>query len=203
LHALWRDAAGSTAVEYAMVGPLFLALITGILYIALNNVAQAGLETAAESSARLIMTGLAQSGSVTNSSNTTNIGMTATDFKSAICNGTTITTPSGGTVSVPKMLPPFLVCSRLTVNVAPASYSQAALALQYNSNGTVNTSYNTNSSTGGQNSVMMVQLIYDWPTFSGLFGLNLANENNGSRRLVATSVFTTESYTCAASQTSC
>lgn len=204
---LCSDSRGNTALEFAMVGPPFLALLTGILYIALANVGQSGLETAAETAARLVMTGQAQSGSVTNAANGTDVGMTAADFKTAICNGTTITRQNGTVVSVGKMLPPFLSCSRLTVIVAPASYSQSAQALHYNANGTVNTGanngYTLSPSGSGQNQVMMVQLIYDWPTFNGLFGLNLANEQNGNRRLVATSVFTTEAYSCASSQNSC
>lgn len=204
---LCNDDSGSTALEFALVGPPFLALLTGILYIALADVGQSGLETAAESAARLVMTGQAQSGSVTNAANTTDVGMTAADFKKAICTGTTVTGQTGTIVTVGKMLPPFLQCSRLTVIVAPAAYSPSAQALQYNANGTVNTGanngYTLSSAGGGQNQVMMVQLIYDWPTFNGLFGLNLANEQNGNRRLVATSVFTTEAYSCAPSQTSC
>ncbi len=206
LH-LRRDSGGSVALEYAFVGPLFMALLTGILYIALADIGQAGLETAAETAGRLVMTGEAQSGSVTNTANGIDVGMTALDFKNAICNGTTITEQSGSVVTVAKMLPPFLLCNRLTIIVAPAAYSQSALALQYNANGTVNTGqnagYTPSPAGGGQNQVMMVQLIYDWPTFNGLFGLNLANEHNGNRRLVATSVFTTEAYNCAASQNSC
>ena len=201
------DSRGSVGLEFALVGPPFLALLTAILYIALVDVGQSALETAAESAGRLVMTGQAQTGSVPNAANGTDVGMTAADFKNAICNGTTITQASGAVVTVGRMLPPVLLCSRLTVIVAPASYSLSATALQYNANGTVNTGanggYTPNPAGGGQNQVMMVQLIYDWPTFNGLFGLNLANENNGNRRLVATSVFTTEAYSCAASQASC
>jgi hypothetical protein len=39
---------------------------------------------------------------------------------------------------------------------------------------------------------MMVQLLYDWPTFGGLMGLNLATQGNGTRRMIASSVFTTD-----------
>jgi Flp pilus assembly protein TadG len=201
------DSGGNVALEYALAGPLFLALLTGILYIALADVGQSGLETATESAARLVMTGLAQSGSVRNAANGTDVGMTAADFKNAICHGVMVTEQDGTVVSIARMLPPFLVCSRLTVIVAPAAYGQSALALHYNGNGTLNTGtnsgYTPSPAGGGQNQVMMVQLIYDWPTFNGQFGLNLANEHNGTRRLVATSVFTTEAYSCAATQPSC
>lgn len=207
LVKLCGDKRGTAALEYAFAGPVFLALLTGILYIALADIGQSGLETAAEGAGRLIMTGQAQSGAVTNAGNTVDVGMTAADFKKAICSGATITQQNGTIVSVGTMLPPFLLCSRLTVIVAPAAYSQSALALQYNANGTVNTGanggYSPTPAGGGQNQVMMVQLIYDWPTFNGLLGLNLADEQNGNRRLVATSVFTTEAYSCAASQASC
>lgn len=205
-NSLWANDSGAVAIEYAMVGPFFLALLTAILYIALINVGQSGLETAAESAGRMIMTGEAQSGSVTNGG-ATDVGMTATDFKKAICSGAMITQPGGAVVQVGAMLPSFLMCNRLTVIVAPAGYSKSAYTLQYNANGTVNTGANNGYTPapagGGQNQVMMVQLIYDWPTFNGLFGINFANEQNGNRRLVATSIFTTEAYSCAASQATC
>ena len=194
---LWRDSQGTAAIEYAFVGLPFMALLTGILYIALANVAQGGLETAAESAARLIVTGQAQSGTVTDSSNNTHTGLTQADFKSAICDGTTITNADGTTSTVGKMLPPFLACNHLSVTIAPAS--------QYNPDGTLVSTYvpTTVVGEGSQNQVMLVQLSYDWPTFSGLMGLNLANENNGYRRMLATSLFTVETYSCAAGHATC
>lgn len=194
-------------IEYAFAAPPFIALLTGIFYIALTYLGQAGLETAVESAGRLMMTGQAQTATVTNSSGGTDVGMTAADFKNAICNGMSGKDSSGASISFAKMLPPFLTCSHLTFNVAPVTYSQSALGLTYTQVGgtqVANTgTYVTQSGGQGQNQVMMVQLVYDWPTFGGLMGLNLANEGNGTRRLVATSVFTTEAYSCASGQTSC
>ena len=194
-------------IEYAFAAPPFIALLTGIFYIALTYLGQAGLETAVESAGRTMMTGQAQTTTVTNSSGGTDVGMSAVDFKNAICNGTTGKDYSGASVSFAKMLPPFLTCNHLAFNVAPVTYSQSALGLTYTQVGgtqVANTgTYITQNGGQGQNQVMMVQLVYDWPTFSGLMGLNLGNEGNGTRQLVATSVFTTEAYSCAAAQVSC
>jgi len=153
------------------------------------------------------MTGQAQTTTVTNASGGTDVGMSAADFKNALCNGMSGTSASGTAVTFARLLPPFLTCSHLAINVAPVTYSQSALALTYTQSGgtqVANTgTYVTQSGGQGQNQVLMVQLVYDWPTFGGLMGLNLANEGNGTRRMVATSVFTTEAYGCASKQTSC
>ncbi len=155
----------------------------------------------------MMMTGQAQTATVTNASGGTDVGMSAADFKTAICSGLRGKDASGATINFAKMLPPFLTCSHLGINVTPVNYSPASLGLTYTQTGgaqVANTgTYITQNGGQGQNQIMMVQLVYDWPTFGGLMGLNLANEGNGTRRLVATSVFTTEAYSCAAGQTSC
>jgi len=65
------------------------------------------------------------------------------------------------------------------------------------------TGYNAQSGGTGQSRIVVLQLIYLWPTGTGPLGLNLRNQPNGNRMLVATTVSTTEAYSCSASQTSC
>ncbi|WP_457354613.1 TadE/TadG family type IV pilus assembly protein [Sphingomonas sp. UYP23] len=203
---LVENCAGAAATEFAIVGPALIALILAILYTALIFLAQQMLETAALASARLYVTGSAQTIKLANGQ----IGLSASDLKNAICNGTTGTDASGHAITIARLLPPMLSCSRLTVNVSTAgSYnvtSTAAPTFAYNSNGVItstNTGYNTQSGGDGQSQILVVQLIYLWPTGTGPFGLNFTNQPNGNRMLVATSISTTEAYSCNSAQTSC
>ena len=203
---LRRNCEGATIVEFAFVGPPFIALMLATLNTALVYLAQEGLQTASENAGRLFLTGAAQTTTLSNG----HVGMTAADFKNAICNGASGTNSSGAAVTIGAMLPPMLTCSQLTVNVArAASYSAAtatAPAFTYDSNGNLTstgTGYNYLASGAGQNQIVAVQLIYLWPTLTGLMGFNLANQPNGNRMIVATYVVTTESYACSASQSSC
>lgn len=201
-----RDRTGTVAIEFAIVGPAFIALLLAILYTMSIYLAQQMLETAAQSAGRLLLTGTAQTSKMSNG----NVGMTAADFKNAICNGASGTDVNGQSFTIPVLLPPMLTCSRLTVNVTSAtSYNvsnTAAPTFTYDSNGVLtstNTGYNYQTGGDGKNKIVVVQLIYLWPTGRGPLGLNLVNEPNGNRKLVATSVFTTENYSCNSAQTSC
>ena len=205
--ALAHDCDGSTIVEFAFVAPPFLALLLATMNTALVYLVQEGLQTAAENAGRLILTGTAQTLTVTNAGSA---GMSAADFKNAICNGISGTNSSGAAVTIAPMLPPMLTCSQLTVNVVrTSSYSAAgsvAPAFTYNSSGNLvstGTSYSPTSNGAGQNQIVAVQLIYLWPTMTGLMGYNLSNQPNGNRMIVATYVVTTESYACSSSQSSC
>lgn len=193
-------------LEFAIVGPAFIALLLAILYAMLIYLAQQMLETAAQNAGRLLLIGSAQTTTLANG----HVGMTASDFKNAICNGASGTDASGNAVTIPVLLPPMLSCSRLTVNVATAnSYnvaSTAAPTFTYDSNGVLTstgTGYSYQSGGAGQNRIVVLQLIYLWPTGTGPLGLNLSNQPNSNRMLVATSVFTAENYSCSSSQTSC
>lgn len=203
---LSKDRKGTAALEFAIIGPALLALLLAILYTMLIYLAQQMLETAAQSAGRLLLTGTAQTTLLANG----HVGMTAGDFKDAICNGYSGTGSNGQAVSMPSLLPSMLSCSRLTVNVTTASSynvgSTSSPTFTYDSNGVLTstgTGYNYQSSGVGKNRIIVLQLLYLWPTGKGPLGLNLTNQPNANRKLVATSVFTTEDYSCAASQTSC
>ena len=166
---LWADESAAVLMEYAFVGPPFIALILAILHTSLIFLAQEGLETAAESTSRLIMTGQAQTA-----------GYTAASFKTAAC----------------ASLPKFLACDRLYVDVqTAASYGAAAgttAAMTYDTHGNVNSTFAYTP--GTQNQIVVLRLMYLWPTVTGPFGLNLTNQPGNQRLLYATSVFTSESY---------
>src|ERR1700720_1113722 len=69
-----RNRRGSTAVEFALVAPVFFALLFAIIETAMVFFAAQVLETVAQNSARLIMTGQAQTG-----------GWQASDFQNKVC----------------------------------------------------------------------------------------------------------------------
>nr|WP_245405633.1 TadE/TadG family type IV pilus assembly protein [Sphingobium sp. Sx8-8] len=205
---LWKNREAAATVEFAIVGPAFIACLLAILYTILIYLAQQMLETAAQGAGRLLLTGAAQTTRLANG----NVGMTASDFKNAICNGTSGTDSNGQSITIPALLPSMLSCSRLTVNVTTTtSYNVASTAsptFTYDSNGVLTstgTGYNYQSGGSGQNLIVVLQLIYLWPTGTGPLNLNLVNQPNSNHMLVATSVFTTENYSCNTlqSQTSC
>jgi Flp pilus assembly protein TadG len=204
--SLSKNRDGAVAIEFAIVGPAFIALLLAILYTALIFLAQQMLETAAQSAGRLLLTGTAQTTKMSNG----DVGMTAADFKNAICNGATGTDVNGNPISIPSLLPAMLSCSRLTVNVSTAtSYnvkSTASPTFTYGSNGQITstgTGYSPQSGGSGQSRITVLQLIYLWPTGTGPLGLNLVNQPNSNRMLVASTVFTSEAYTCNSAQASC
>lgn len=202
--SLWRNREGTAALEFAIVGPAFIALLLAILYTMLIYLAQQMLETTAQSAGRLLLVGSAQT-MATGGHN----ALTAADFKNAICYGITGTDASGNPVTIPKMLPAMLECSKLTVNLTTATtYNVASTAsptFTYDSSGNLTTtgSFNYQTNGSGKSHILILQLIYLWPTGRGPLGLNTIDEPNGKHKIVATSVFTTEDYACSASQTSC
>lgn len=203
--SLWENREGTATLEFAIIGPAFIALLLAILYTMLIYLAQQMLETAAESAGRLLLTGTAQTTTLANG----NV-MSGADFKNAICNGFTGTGTNGQAITVRPLLPSMLTCSRLTVNVSTATTynvsSTSSPTFTYDSNGVLTstgTGYNYQTNGVGKNRIIVLQLIYLWPTGKGPLGLNLADQPNSNRKLVAASVFTTEDYSCSASQTSC
>src|SRR5438477_4855404 len=74
LRRLRRNRRGSAAVEFALVAPVFFALLFAIIETGLVFFAGQVLETMAQDSARMIMTGQAQ-----------NAGYTQAQFQAYVC----------------------------------------------------------------------------------------------------------------------
>lgn len=164
-----RDSRGATIIEFALVAPVFIAIIIAILEMALVYLAQAGLDTAAEAAGRLLMTGQAQQGN-----------MSRSQFETAAC----------------EELPPFLQCDKLMIDVTTvANFSNAntgAPVLTYDKNENVTNSFSY--SPGGQGAIVVVRLMYLWPTATAPLGFNISNETGNNRLLIATSVLKSEYY---------
>jgi len=180
LKRLSRSQDGAAILEFALVAPLLIALIIAIIMDSLAFFGQQGLETAAESAARMLMTGKAQ--------------RTFTGNK--VVGGVTITTKQQFRNAVCASIPVFLSCSRLFVDVSTATnFSGANISgptITYDSSG--NVSNNFSYAPGSAGSIVVVRLFYLWPTTRGPLGFNLANQPGGNMMLKATSVLKSEYY---------
>jgi len=168
-----RDARAATAIEFAMVAPLFIALLLATLQVGIVFLAKSYLETGAEQGARLVLTNQA----VTTSNGVTT-PMTQAQFQAAIC----------------AQFNALFNCSQLIVQLEPlpsTATSLSALLPQFNSDGTLKnpTSYATGSA--GENMLLIV--MYPWPVFGGPLGLNFASLGNGTLLLSSTQIFRIES----------
>jgi Flp pilus assembly protein TadG len=164
---LLRQQEGAAAVEFAMVAAPFLALMFAIMETAIVFFAGQALETATADSARLIMTGQAQTK-----------GMSNTVFKEEVCKKIygLFNCQAGVSVDVQKF-PSF------------AAVSLPKPAVDEDGN-FVNMKYEP----GEPGEVVAVRLFYQWPTFVSLLGFNLADMGNGKRLLAGTAIFRNEPY---------
>jgi Flp pilus assembly protein TadG len=164
-----RDRSGATAIEFGMVAAPFLALTFAIFQTAIVFFAGQALETAAADSARLIMTGQAQTQ-----------GFDQTKFKQAVC---------------ARIYGLFNCNGSLYVDVK--SYSAWSLV---NTSLPVDASGNVQSDTfgyqpGGPTDIVVMRLMYQWPVYVSLLGLNsMANSAGQQRLLMATVAFRNEPY---------
>jgi Flp pilus assembly protein TadG len=168
LAAIVDDTRGSPAIEFAIIAPMFIALLLAIIQIALFFFAQQNLETVAENSVRKLMTGNAQQAN-----------MTQAQFKNIVCAD----------------LPSFMKCANLMIDVRTAtSFSDAdtdAPTITYDSAGKPT---NLKFAPGGAGSIVIVKTMYVWDVADGPLGFDISNMSNGRRLLIATSVFKTEQY---------
>jgi Flp pilus assembly protein TadG len=166
-RAFARRQDGAAAVEFALVATPFFALLFAIMETALVFFAGQTLEAAASDSARLIMTGQAQSGGYDN----------ASGFKQQVCAHV-----SG-----------LFNCNDIQVDVKKytsfGSYTQADPV----TNGQLDTT-KLGYDSSGPGEIVVVTLYYQWPIYVSLLGNDLADLNNGYRLLVATAVFRNEPF---------
>jgi Flp pilus assembly protein TadG len=164
---LLRRDDGAAAVEFALVAAPFLALVFAIMETAMIFFAGQALETAAGDSARLIMTGQAQTAS-----------FDAAAFKNSVCDHVygLFDCDAGMQVDV------------RTFN----SFSSATPPDPLDNNGNLKSNFVYQP--GGPGDIVVVRLLYKWPVYVSLLGLNLSNMAGGQRLLVATQAFRNEPY---------
>jgi Flp pilus assembly protein TadG len=169
---------GSAAVEFALVAPVFFALLFAIIETAIMFFASQVLETITQNSARVVLTGQAQSGSVGSCA----VGGVATactqaTFKAYVCT----------------QIPALFDCNSLYVDVESySSFSSVTLASHIDAAGNFDT--NMLYSPGNAGDIVVVRLFYQWPLFVTGLGYNISNLAGNKRLLVATAAFKNEPY---------
>ncbi|MDE2376159.1 TadE/TadG family type IV pilus assembly protein [Bradyrhizobium sp.] len=178
LRRFRRNGRGSAAVEFALVAPLFFALLFAIIETALMFFASQVLETITQNSARMIMTGQAQSGAMPVCQVAgVNTPCTQAAFKTYVCS----------------QIPALFDCSSLYVDVSSfTSFSTVTLPSHINAAG--NFDQTTGYAAGGPGDIVVVRLFYQWPLFVTGLGYNISNLAGNKRLLVATAAFKNEPY---------
>ena len=165
-----RSGGGTTAVEFALIAPPFLALLIAILQMTSFLFAQQALQTAVVAAGRLILTGQVQ-----------NAGLTQSQFR---------------TNDVCPLLPAMFTCSNLYVDVESynnfSSASTTVPSLTISANGTMSST--GAYSLGGPGEVMVLQLVYPWKIITGPLGALLPNFSNGYSEIMGITAFRVEPY---------
>jgi Flp pilus assembly protein TadG len=164
---LLRREDGQAAIEFAVVATPFLALLFAIMESALMFLASQTLETAAQNSSRLILTGQAQ-----------NQGYNMASFQQAVCAD----------------LASFFNCNNILIDVETAqTFSSANTGLPIQ-NGQIQNNFSF--SPGNPGDIVVVRLMYQWPVFVSLLGLSsaLSNMSGNNNLLMATAAFRNEPY---------
>jgi Flp pilus assembly protein TadG len=167
LRRFVRQQDGTSAVEFGLIAAPFLALVFAIMETAIIFFSGQALETAVADSARLIMTGQAQTA-----------GYSQSAFKDAVC---------------AKIYGLFNCQSGVYVDVQKfSSFANVTMTNPVDANG--NFQNNFNYTPGGPGDIVVVRLFYQWPVYVALLGFDLHNMNGGKRLLVATAAFRNEPY---------
>jgi Flp pilus assembly protein TadG len=171
LRRFRRNHQGSAALEFALVAPVFFALLFAIIETAIMFFASQLLETYTQEAARLILTGQAQN------SNYNDQADFLSNFQKNVCSNTLFN------------------CKNISIDVKNySSFGSITITSQ------INASDNFDSSTlsycpGNAGSIVVVRLFYQWPLFVTGLGYNIANLTGNQRLLQATAVFQNEPFT--------
>jgi Flp pilus assembly protein TadG len=167
LRRFRRNRRGSAAIEFALIAPMFIALLFAIIETAFMFYASQVLETVTQDSARSIMTGQAQTAALTQA-----------QFKANVCarivalfdctNGIYIDVQSYSAFSSVSVADPIDVTKTF---VPPNNYSP-----------------------GGPGDIVVVRLFYQWPILVTALGYNISNLSGSKRLLTATAAFQNEPF---------
>ena len=159
------DEAGSPAVEFALVFPIFIGVVLATLQAGSIFLAKAYFESGAETAARFVLTNQTSS-------------LTAAQFKTEICNELTA----------------LFNCGQMTVELEPlpaGTTNVSALLPTFNSHGNPVGSPTVDVAPATCTDMLLV-VMYPWPVYGGPLGLNFSNMGNGKMLMTSTQVFRTE-----------
>ena len=161
-----RNRRGSAAVEFALVAPAFFALLFAIIETGIMFFAGQVLESINQNSARMILTGQAQTQSYTQ-----------TQFANYVCS----------------QVPALFTCGNIYVDVQSyPAFSNITISSQIDAAG--NFINNMHYSPGNACDIVVVRLFYEWPLFVTGLGYNISNLTGNKRLLAATAAFKNEPY---------
>jgi Flp pilus assembly protein TadG len=170
LRRFRRNRRASAAVEFALVAPIFFALLFAILETAIMFFAGQVLETMAQNSARMVLTGQAQ-----------NSSWKVADFQTYVCGQN----------------PGLFNCNNIFVDVESSSPGSSFSSITIGSQIDASNNFISNNlqySPGGPGDIVVVTLYYQWPLFVTGLGYNISNISGSKRLLSATAAFQNEPY---------
>lgn len=166
LRRFRRDSKAATAVEFGLVSVPFFALLFAIIETFLLFFASQAIETATNQAGRLIRTGQAQTA-----------GLTADAFRDRMC----------------EALNGMFNCDNVMVDVRTyAQFQGIDLGRPIDEDGNLIEEFTFDPGEGGD--IVVVRTFYEWPIFTNLLGLGLANLSNGKNLLAATTAFRNEPF---------
>ena len=167
LRRFRRNKKGTAAVEFALVAPMFFAVLFAIIEMALVFFASQILETVTQDTSRLIMTGQAQ-----------NAAYTQAQFKNAVC---------------AKLVTMFDCVNGISIDVQSyKAFSTVDISDPIDAG--KNFVPPNNYLPGGPGDIVVVRMFYKWPLFVTGLGFNIANVGTNQRLLTATAAFQNEPY---------
>lgn len=165
------DQRGATAVEFALLGVPFFAIIGAILETSVVFLSGQVLESAVQDTSRLIRTGQAKG-----------VIVSAADFKDRVCD---------------RLYGLFGDCSGVHVEVDTiVDFNSIAISAPVDWTCESNCQWNRPETyTPGQgSSIVVVQVYYKWPVFLSLGDMTLANLPDQKRLLATSAVFRNEPF---------
>jgi Flp pilus assembly protein TadG len=173
LRRFRRNRRGSAAVEFALVAPIFFALLFAIIETAIVFFAGQLLESVTQDSAREILTGQAQTAAFNQA-----------QFKTSVCNRITVLFDCVNGVYIDVQSYPAF--SNIPVIADPIDASK-------------NFVNNMKYCPGNAGDIVVVRLFYQWPLFVTGLGYNIANLTGSKRLLSGTAAFRNEPFLAASS----
>jgi Flp pilus assembly protein TadG len=165
---LAADETGSPAVEFALVFPIFIAVVLATLQAGTIFLAKAFFESGAEQAARVVLTN--QTGT-----------LTAAQFQTEICN----------------QLTALFNCAQVTIELQPlpaGATNLSALLPTFDSHGNLvgTPAVDVGANAAASGTDMLLVVMYPWPVYGGPLGLNFANLGSGKMLMTTTQVFRVE-----------
>ncbi len=165
---LGRDEAGSPAVEFALVFPIFIGVVLATLQAGTIFLAKAFFESGAEAAARVVLTNQTSS-------------LTAAQFKTEICN----------------QLTALFNCGQVIVELEPmpaGTTNISTLLPTFDSHGNLvgSPTVAVGANAGAAGTDMLLVVMYPWPVYGGPLGLNFSNMGSGKMLMSSTQVFRIE-----------